>query len=37
MIDLVNQRGRFSQMPPLASELVDAAGVALLRRWIEAM
>ena len=37
MIELVEQRGRFKQMPPLASERVDTAAVALLRRWIEAM
>jgi hypothetical protein len=37
MIDLVSQRSRFRQMPPLASEVVDTAAVALLRRWIEAM
>lgn len=37
IIELMNQRGRFRQMPPLASEVVDTAAVALLRRWIEAM
>jgi hypothetical protein len=37
LIDLVGQRGRFRQMPPLATEVVDAAAVALLRRWIEEM
>ncbi len=37
MIDLVGQRSRFRQMPPLASEVVDTAAVALLRRWIEEM
>jgi hypothetical protein len=37
LIELVNQRSRFRQMPPLASELVDTAAVALLRRWIEEM
>jgi hypothetical protein len=37
MIDLVSQRSRFTQMPPLASEVVDAAAVTLLRRWIEEM
>lgn len=37
LIDLVGRRGRFRQMPPLASEVVDTAAVALLRRWIEAM
>jgi hypothetical protein len=37
LLDLVSQRSRFSQMPPLASELVDTDAVALLRRWIEAM
>jgi hypothetical protein len=35
LIDLVSQRSRFKQMPPLASEVVDTAAVALLRRWIE--
>jgi hypothetical protein len=37
LIELVSQRGRFNQMPPLASEVVDTAAVALLRRWIEEM
>jgi hypothetical protein len=37
LLDLVSQRSRFNQMPPLASELVDTDAVALLRRWIEAM
>jgi hypothetical protein len=37
LIELVNQRSRFSQMPPLASEVVDTAAVAALRRWIEEM
>jgi hypothetical protein len=37
MLDLVSRRSRFRQMPPLASDVVDAAVVALLRRWIEEM
>jgi hypothetical protein len=37
VIELVSQRGRFKQMPPLATEVVDSAAVALLRRWIEEM
>lgn len=37
LLDLVGQRGRFKQMPPLATEVVDDAAVALLRRWIEEM
>jgi hypothetical protein len=37
VIELVSQRSRFNQMPPLASEKVDTAGVAVLRRWIEGM
>jgi hypothetical protein len=37
LLDLVSQRSRFTQMPPLASEVVDTAAVALLRRWIEEM
>ncbi len=37
VIDLMSQRSRFSQMPPLASEVVDTAAVTLLRRWIEEM
>lgn len=37
MIELVSQRSRFRQMPPLATEVVDAPAVALLRRWIEEM
>ena len=35
VIDLVSRRGRSKQMPPLATEVVDSAAVALLRRWIE--
>jgi mono/diheme cytochrome c family protein len=30
-------RGSTAQMPPLASEIVDEAGVALVRAWIERM
>lgn len=37
MIELVGQRSRFRQMPPLATEVVDSDAVAILRRWIEAM
>jgi hypothetical protein len=37
LIELAEQRGRFRQMPPLATEKVDVAGIALLRRWIEEM
>ena len=37
LIDFVDQRSRFKQMPPLATEEVDTAAVALLLRWIEAM
>jgi hypothetical protein len=37
LIELMGQRSRFRQMPPLATELVDAPAVAQLRRWIEAM
>lgn len=37
LIELVGERGRFNQMPPLATEVVDAAAVTLLRRWIEEM
>ena len=37
MIELMAQRSRFRQMPPLASDEVDTAAVALLRRWIEEM
>jgi hypothetical protein len=37
LFELVNQRSRFSQMPPLATEQVDQPAVALLRRWIEEM
>jgi hypothetical protein len=33
----VSERGRFRQMPPLATEKVDPVGVALLRRWVEEM
>ena len=35
VIDLVSRRGRSKQMPPLATEVVDSAAVALLRRWLE--
>lgn len=37
VLELTNRRSRFSQMPPLATEVVDTDAVALLRRWIEAM
>jgi hypothetical protein len=37
LLELMNQRGGFRSMPPLASELVDRDAVALLSRWIEAM
>jgi hypothetical protein len=37
LIELVNQRSRFRQMPPLASDVVDTTAVTLLRRWIEEM
>jgi hypothetical protein len=37
LLDLVNQRSRFRQMPPLATEQVDSHAVALLRQWIEEM
>lgn len=37
LLELVSRRSRFQQMPPLASEVVDDAAVALLRRWIEEM
>jgi len=34
---LVNSRGLFRQMPPLATEKVDSAAVANLRLWIEGL
>jgi hypothetical protein len=37
LVDLVGRRSRFRQMPPLATEVVDEAAVALLRRWIEGL
>jgi hypothetical protein len=37
LFELVNQRSRFRQMPPLATEQVDQPAVALLRQWIEDM
>ena len=37
MLELMGQRGRFRQMPPLATEVVDAPAITQLRRWIEAM
>lgn len=33
----MNQRGTVDQMPPLASNLVDAQGAALLNQWITGM
>jgi hypothetical protein len=33
----MQQRGSDTQMPPLGTEHVDHAGVALIRRWIEAL
>lgn len=35
LYDLVSSRGMFRQMPPLATEKVDTAAVATIRRWIE--
>jgi len=37
LFDLVSSRGMFRQMPPLATEQVDATAVANLRQWIEAL
>lgn len=37
LFDLVSSRGMFRQMPPLATEQVDAAAVANLRQWIEGL
>jgi hypothetical protein len=37
LIELMGQRSRFNQMPPLGTELVDATAVAVLSRWIEEM
>lgn len=37
LLELVSHRGRFKQMPPLGTEVVDTAAVALLSRWIEEM
>lgn len=37
LLELMNQRGGFRSMPPLASEVVDRDAVALIRRWIEEM
>ena len=36
-IDLVSDRGLFKQMPPLATEHVDALAVANLRAWVQAL
>jgi hypothetical protein len=33
----MNTRGQDTQMPPLASEIVDDVGLGLLRAWIEAL
>lgn len=35
LLKLVTRRGASMQMPPLATEIVDDAAVALLRQWIE--
>ena len=37
LYELVSSRGLFRQMPPLATEHVDTAGVANLRAWIEGL
>ena len=37
LVELMSSRGMFRQMPPLASEKVDASGVATIREWIEAL
>jgi hypothetical protein len=37
LLELVNTRGFFRQMPPLATERVDAEAVANIRTWIEAL
>jgi hypothetical protein len=35
LLQLVSRRDAFDHMPPLATEVVDAHGVAALRSWIE--
>ncbi|HET7542263.1 MAG TPA: hypothetical protein VFK05_20485 [Polyangiaceae bacterium] len=37
LYDLVSSRGMFKQMPPLATEKVDASAVANIRSWIEGL
>jgi hypothetical protein len=37
LYDLVSSRGLFRQMPPLATEKVDTAALANIRRWIEGL
>lgn len=37
LLDMVSSRGMFRQMPPLATEKVDATAVANLRSWIEGL
>ena len=37
LIDRAGTRAMFYRMPPLGSESVDDAGIAILERWIEAM
>jgi hypothetical protein len=37
VVELVSHRGFLRQMPPLATEEVDATAVALVRRWITEM
>ncbi len=37
LFELINSRGMFRQMPPLATEKVDSAAVANIRLWIEGL
>jgi hypothetical protein len=37
LYELVNSRGLFQQMPPLATEHVDSSAVATIRTWIEGL
>jgi cytochrome c553 len=37
LVEMMSDRGFFTQMPPLASESVDREALAIMRRWIEEM
>src|SRR6185437_15229099 len=37
LVQLISRREDSNQMPPIATKVVDAADVALIRKWISAM